>query len=539
MNTKSFRSSPIIDPKGGLKATALYNLLLLVLLITILTVRILLLVEIPAGLFLDEASIGYNAVTIGATGVDEHGVQLPVYFESVGDYKNPVFIYAAAVMFRIFGVSEFILRFTSTVFYISTLAFTILLIARLFRGNKAVEMYALISFGFLPLFFVLSRIAFEVISQLTWIAALNLLIWMNFHQEGNNKFDTPKAIVCGFILGSSIYTYSTARLLTFLTLAAIWFIYFKRENLKKLLLITASAAISLIPFAVFTIKNPGAITSRFQVLSYTADSIPLTEKLGIFVQNYFTYLSPDFLILHGDPNLRHSTGHGGVIYITTLLLFAVGLISIVAGKKLGRFNLFLIVMLLFSPIPAALTSEGMPHALRSMLLGYYILLISCYGWEAIASIHNRPIQYAVISCISLLLLFEISSYQLDYFLEYPSRSVEAMGSFDLNSSLQVAIDQNPREIIFVNEPRVTYANMQFYSLLVKNPGNIPITASDQPEPAPGTCFVYNRRNENMLNQSPYPFYELDSLIPNMSAAFFQNTKPITSIIKVRCYKNTG
>ena len=47
------------------------------------------------GLYVDEASIGYNAWTIAHFGVDEHGIHFPLFFEAFGEYKNPIYVYAS------------------------------------------------------------------------------------------------------------------------------------------------------------------------------------------------------------------------------------------------------------------------------------------------------------------------------------------------------------------------------------------------------------------------------------------------------------
>jgi hypothetical protein len=53
--------------------------------------------EVPAGLFCDEAGLGYNSYTIATSGCDENGNFLPVFFWSFGvSLKNPLFIYAGA-----------------------------------------------------------------------------------------------------------------------------------------------------------------------------------------------------------------------------------------------------------------------------------------------------------------------------------------------------------------------------------------------------------------------------------------------------------
>src|SRR5215207_4370342 len=57
----------------------------------------------PPGFFIDESSIAFNAHTIAETGRDEHGESFPLYFRAFSDYKNPVYVYVLAALFRVTG----------------------------------------------------------------------------------------------------------------------------------------------------------------------------------------------------------------------------------------------------------------------------------------------------------------------------------------------------------------------------------------------------------------------------------------------------
>src|SRR5712691_7014884 len=64
----------------------------------------------PAGFFVDESSIAYNAYTISQSGQDEFGNSWPLYFRAFGDYKNPVYIYLLAALFKLTGPSILVAR---------------------------------------------------------------------------------------------------------------------------------------------------------------------------------------------------------------------------------------------------------------------------------------------------------------------------------------------------------------------------------------------------------------------------------------------
>src|SRR3989338_7228573 len=56
--------------------------------------RLLWLGSIPAGIYADEASSGYDAFSLLHTGSDRHGEFLPLLFRSFGDYIPPVYNYS-------------------------------------------------------------------------------------------------------------------------------------------------------------------------------------------------------------------------------------------------------------------------------------------------------------------------------------------------------------------------------------------------------------------------------------------------------------
>lgn len=517
-----------------------YNFVVALIFIAVLIAHLYQLDNIPTGLFIDESAIGYNAALIGQTGMDEHGIYFPTYFRSFNDYKAPIYIYAVALIFKLFGISEFNLRFTSFTFYILSLILTLILIYKIFQGSKIILLYALVSFGFLPHFFTLSRIAFEVISQLATISATALLVWMIFHERQQGKLNYFKVLLCGLALGTSVYTYPTARILSFLMLISLWIVYYERNNIKKLISITFTFLICLIPYILFLVNNPGGLTARFSKISYIYQSIPIFEKILIFIHNYIKYWSPDFLIRSGDTNLRHATGYGGVIYSITWFLFLLGIINILISKKLilNKFNIFILINLFLSPVGAALTSGISPHALRSLLISYYILLISCYGIQFILSIKKYYRKQGLITCIIIFLIFEIIGYQFNYFIFYPPNSAKAMESLNFKESLQAAVDRNPKEVIFMNEPSsLNYVHLKFYSYLIDNPKQIPIKQVEDPIPKLGSCLLYYREHEAEIANSTLHFSEHQiskALNPIQS---FLKAKKYPKIMKVRCYNH--
>lgn len=86
--------------------TAVLHLLLVIFLFAIISFfHVWKISEIPKGFYVDELSIGYNALLIADTGRDEHKQFLPIFFKAFGEYKNPLYIYTLALIYKLFGVS--------------------------------------------------------------------------------------------------------------------------------------------------------------------------------------------------------------------------------------------------------------------------------------------------------------------------------------------------------------------------------------------------------------------------------------------------
>src|SRR3990167_9268964 len=91
--------------------------------------------DIPNGLYQDETAIGYNAYSLLQTGKDEYGRFMPVYFQSFGDWKLPVYVYATVPSIALFGLTGFAVRFPSAVFGILTIPAMYFFVKEVFRGD--------------------------------------------------------------------------------------------------------------------------------------------------------------------------------------------------------------------------------------------------------------------------------------------------------------------------------------------------------------------------------------------------------------------
>ena len=466
--------------------------------------------NIPCSLFLDEASIGYNAALIVESGHDESGKFLPVFFGPA--YKSPLYFYTVAVVFKIFGVSIKILRSVSTLYYAIFFISFIGITRELYGKRKLLLMYSMISAGFIPWFFTVSRISFEVNSQLATISVAVYLIIKTFHSNSKNTFIT--ALLAGTILGLSIYSYQTAKLLTPLLFLLTCVLYARKSTLKRSVAFVSTFALMCVPYIYFTVTHPGGLTKHFKTITYVYDnSITFLQKTGIFLENYWKHVSPSYLLQYGDGSMRHATGYYGQIFAVVLLLSVIGLVFHIRDKR-SKITIFLMANLAFAPVAAAFTNDGIPHGWRSILLGFYILIFSVAGFHVLQATSFR-FKKPILCAIFALLIIQSGFYTYDYFTRYARQSAILFGSYGMEEGVLKAAELNPDAIIVSKS--IYYASAEFLRKSLKPSVTYKIGNAI---PEPNSCLVYHPIDDWSVLQSSLTYQDLT--IPN-------------AFIRTRCY----
>ncbi|MFN2583100.1 MAG: hypothetical protein ABR498_10210, partial [Candidatus Dormibacteria bacterium] len=263
------------------------------------------LATVPPGSYVDESSVAYNAWSVAHYGVDEHGVHLPLYFEAFGEYKNPLYIYALVPLARLLPLSPALERTPAALFGLAVVIFLTLAAWRMTR-SKPITAFVLALAALTPWVVQESRVGFEVISM---VATLSVAVWC---LAGGENTPPRRFAVCGLFLALSIFAYSTGRL-EVLLLAIAFTLAYARSTPRGWWRVIAVVAAGYVVLGVWALLHPGALTAEFSVISIAADGAPLPTVLLRFVSNYAGYFSPEFLFVHGDPNLRHNTGYAGML----------------------------------------------------------------------------------------------------------------------------------------------------------------------------------------------------------------------------------
>ncbi len=389
--------------------------------------------EHPPGLHVDEGSIAFNALCIADTGKDEHGAVCPVFFKCFGDYKNPVSIYVLVPIVKVFGYSKVALRFPSA-FFLILASIAVFFLSKKYCRNNWIALASAFVFSLLPWAFPISRInicGFTV--MLLCLAAGMTLLFKAISRESY-----PLAMLSGLIFAISMCSTHSGRpvsaiILICYTLAFCFSIY---KRWRPFFVFTVALFLFMLPVIIYVLGNYSAITSRFNEISVWKDNPTLVECISMIVIRYMEYFGPAFLFVTGDPNITHSTGQAGELYLFLIPFIIAGLWTCIRYFKKNPYYRFLLGSIVTYPVAAALTI-GHGHSTCCISGSIFWLLLSALGarllWE-------RRKKFMVLIIITLILaVYEVPAYMCDYFNRYFKAS-RAVFSAPQMEALQKALE---------------------------------------------------------------------------------------------------
>jgi len=338
-----------------------------ILLITILVFSFILftfkLSTIPSSVYVDEATVGYNALSILKTGSDEFGQKHPIYFRFFGAYTPGLFVYFILPFIKILGMSALSIRLLSAISgTISVLFF--------YKTLKLLSKNALVGtlfYTILPWTVFNSRLGYEVMfaSTLFNIGCFYLLKNIN-----------TISYLGLFLISLSTYASHTQRYLA-PTFLISYFIFYKKIKLKPVvfLLITQIPNIIMIFTQSFWVKNN-------------------SFSLKYFIYQIITYLSPKTLFFSlPDIDLQHQVPQISVFFWWMIIPLVLGV------KKLFFINInyqkFLIIWLICSLIPASLSGEFISIQ-RALPLLFPLMLLIALGLSTNLFINAALFIYSII-----------------------------------------------------------------------------------------------------------------------------------------------
>jgi 4-amino-4-deoxy-L-arabinose transferase-like glycosyltransferase len=347
-------------------------LLLLLLVVIFFVSRLYKIDQIPGSLYWDEASIGYNAYSVLNSGKDEWGEFLPIHFKAFGEYKLPVYIYSVVASEYFLGLNSVAVRLPAVLFSFGCLLLIFFITQKLTKAKKIALISAFL-FLITPWFFIFSRTGYEVTAGMFFFLA-GIYFFLLYERS---LFFLISSSAC-FLL--ALYSYNSFRVL-FPFLAVLLFFYLIRKSPHVLKRGWKVILFSLIIFAVGCIPIVNLYRSddglkRFSDVGIYQHGDSRAQAVGLFFEHYFRHFNPQFLFLEGDTNLRSHTSGVGELYWLQIIFILFGLWIVIRKPTAER--LFIVGLLIISPIPAALTKE-VPHSLRAIMMVIPLTMLSAIG----------------------------------------------------------------------------------------------------------------------------------------------------------------
>ncbi|HEX4460043.1 MAG TPA: hypothetical protein VIA18_18825 [Polyangia bacterium] len=370
----------------------------------------------PPGFFLDEPSITLNAACIAATGHDEYGNHLPLFFRAFGEYKQPVYIYMQAALFLVLPAELMTARLFSMLLGCLAVAVLLWLVTRLDFGDvtRSPLFIAVAAFVCLlsPWILVIARFPVEC-TLVPLIVIVQLACTYFMLRTRSLRW----AILDGFTIGLGAYVYHSLKIVPpvhFATLGLVALVQARRQrrSLVAIAVAAATCALVLVPLALDLFGD------RHSMARYAGVSGHFS--LGSLVHLFFLHFNPRFFFFRGDANLRHHYQFLGELNLIFLILWPAGIIDCILRARRGEvFPGYLLLLTLACFIPASLSDDGPPHALRSSAALMPMLLTSAYGfsrlWPYVTRSLSAQIATALIVALALTqAIYGVVHYQTVY-----------------------------------------------------------------------------------------------------------------------------
>ncbi|MGB9609013.1 MAG: hypothetical protein ACPL3E_01410, partial [Minisyncoccia bacterium] len=330
-----------------------------------------------------------------------------------------------------------------------------------------------------------SRIGFRAIMA-PFLSVWAIYFLLKSLNNLKNKNFYVYAILGGIFFGLGFYTYIAYRIMPLLLLPIFWF-YFKKTKLENLtknfyfnwtifLLTTFFVAL---PIGIYFLKNPKDFLGRTTQISIFNSGhlwqdlfLNILKTLGMF----------NFV---GDFNWRHNLAGKPELDAIIGLFFLLGIWLLIKNRKdenIKFINWILFGWFILAMLPVIISNEGLPHALRAILMLPPVIIISAFGgimlYEKLMSspkiyqnIKNQNLVFAL--SIILLLVVLLNSYS-NYFIVW-ANDQNTKDAFSANYvELGKTLNSLPKEI-------KKYIVVEAQGVLVKN----------IPMPAQTVMFITN------------------------------------------------
>jgi 4-amino-4-deoxy-L-arabinose transferase-like glycosyltransferase len=376
----------------------------------------------PPGLYPDEAADGNNAVQAAET----NRFQV-FYTEDNG--REGLYVNLIAVFLKVWPIYQpWVIRLPAAIAGVLTVLGLYFLVSELFGFDVGLLAAFLLATSFWHI--DLSRIGFRAILSplfLTWA----LYLFIKALRAGESKKAWFYSIAAGIVYALGFYTYIAYRITPLLFLV---FIPFFRKNpgfWKRSIIFIVATFIVATPIGLYFVQNPAAFFGRTSEIAVTNASNPVVQFGVNLVKTALMFN------VHGDYNWRQNVSGAPELFFPVGLLFLLGIVlglySLIKKKIFPAFGLWLVfIWIALGAIPAAASNEGIPHALRSILMLPPALFLASlggvwfYGWM---KTHWNRTAAKTVAVIFIVAVAVFGYY--DYFIVW-AKNPNVPGAFNQN-----------------------------------------------------------------------------------------------------------
>ncbi|HEX6977563.1 MAG TPA: glycosyltransferase family 39 protein [Patescibacteria group bacterium] len=417
--------------------------------------------SVPKGFYVDEALHGYNAYSILQTGKDEYGKFLPIVFRMYGSYNAPLYIYLTTLPIKIWGLNPYAVRIVA-----SLSGFLSIFVFYFFLKNLKISLVGSLFFAVTPWLVFQSRVGYEVSLAFFLFCAGSLFLWLSLKKS---IYLIPSAVFLSF----SLYAAYTERFII-PPLILFFFVIFrkkilKKENYKNIIISFAILFLTQIPnlMIVFTpaFFPKSDLMSSSAILSQ-AEKINIFPKLVAFVlsflreflSQYVNYFSPRSLFLSNDLDMPEMTP----FYVWMVVPYLIGVVYLWKKRK-EDYSKFILLVLLLSPIPAALTKDPLSTH-RAMPVVFPISLIIAFGINEVMVFLNKfKPKLLVKSLFVILFLFiSLSFFWRSYFVLFINEKARDFSFGFEELSQLIRKDSETHYIVEDQRIKIPYIELAFF-----------------------------------------------------------------------------
>jgi hypothetical protein len=413
----------------------------------------------PPGFYRDESNIAFTAARVAASGRDQHGALMPLYFATLGDWKSAPYIYLLSAVFVVTSPSEVAARALSAAVGLGAVILLGLVGLRV-TGRRSVGLATGALAAATPWLYDVSRLVFEVTLEPLLLAAL---VYVLAGVRSRARWPVTTCIGLGLLLALISYTYAGGRGLA--PLLALGLVVFAgRVRWTSLLTVWVTFGLALVPTWLFERRHPGALFVRYHSVSAT-DGKNLPDAVATVLANIFHDANLWRWATSGDGNLRHHVQGTGSLLLAGVALAVIGVVVVIVRRRWDPFWAYAVLGAGAAVVPGAVTVERI-HSLRLIALPVFLVVLAIPAIDAIAAHSASTVWRFAGAALLAAAVVQFALFQLDFWRDGPNRRDAFHAAFP--GVLRAAAATRRPVVIYQNDYEAL-GNGQWYGLRWKLP----------------------------------------------------------------------